>query len=273
MNPNYHFCSGDSPILISMPHAGIAVPKDIAERFTNKAKILSDTDWHLPILYNMANTLDISTLSSEYSRYVIDLNRPIDDSSLYPGQNVTGLFPINTFDNHPIYLDDHQLDATEMQSRIESYWRPYHNKLSQELKRIHAIHGIAILWEAHSIASHVPRFFSGKLSDLNFGTADMLSCNTSLQEALASTMRNSVHAQQYSHVFNGRFKGGYITRHYGEPHLNIHAVQLEISQCTYMEEKIPYRFNESRACKLRPLLDDLLQTCITWAGHHKTDQE
>jgi N-formylglutamate deformylase len=269
MDKTYHFHRGNSPMLISIPHAGTMLPKDIYSRLTPKAKQLADVDWHLPILYDIAKGFDISILEAEYARYAIDLNRSPENSSLYPGQDVTGLCPIDTFAKQPIYLNGKQPNAKEISNRIEKYWMPYHKKLETELKRIRALHGIAILWDAHSIASHVPRFFTGKLPDLNFGTADLKSCDATLQEALATTMHHSVYAKKYSHVFNGRFKGGYITRHYGVPSINIHAVQLEISQCIYMEEMPPYKYNAELAINLKSLLVDLLNTCLNWANEHK----
>lgn len=269
MDKTYHFSGGSSPVLISMPHVGTAIPKEIANRLTPEAVQLPDVDWHLPILYDMAKNDDISVISAEYARYVIDLNRSPENTSLYPGQDVTGLCPIDTFAKKPIYIEGEQPDENEVQNRIKKYWQPYHEKLATELKRIHAIHGIAILWDAHSIASHVPRFFTGQLPDLNFGTADSSSCDISLQNVLATTMHESIHAKAYSHVFNGRFKGGYITRHYGVPSLNVHAIQLEMSQCTYMEENPPYKYDAELAMKVKPLLGDLLKACLTWANHHK----
>lgn len=269
MDISYHFYRGNSPILISMPHAGTGIPEDIKRRLTPEAALLPDVDWHLPILYDMAKELDISVISAEYARYVIDLNRSPENTSLYPGQDVTSLCPIDTFAKSAIYLDGEQPDESEIKTRIEQYWRPYHQKLANELQRIQAIHGVAILWDAHSIASHVPRFFSGKLPDLNFGTADSSSCDISLQEALSSTMRKSIHAKAYSNVFNGRFKGGYITRHYGVPNMNKHALQLEMSQCIYMEEKPPYKYDAELAMKVKPLLGDLLETCLNWAKTRK----
>ena len=252
-----------------MPHAGTGISEDIKRRLTPEAALLPDVDWHLPILYDMAKALDISVISAEYARYVIDLNRSPENTSLYPGQDVTGLCPIDTFAKSAIYMDGQQPDENEVQNRIEQYWQPYHQKLTTELQRIQAIHGVAVLWDAHSIASHVPRFFSGKLPDLNFGTADSSSCDISLQEALAATMRESIHAKAYSHVFNGRFKGGYITRQYGAPKMNIHTLQLEMSQCIYMEENPPYKYNAELAINVKPLLAHLLETCLNWAKTHK----
>lgn len=261
-----------------MPHVGTSIPKEIAAHMTQAALQMPDVDWHLPLLYDMAEKYDATVLSAEYMRYVIDLNRSTEDTSLYPGQDVTGLCPIDTFDKQPIYLAGKQPDELEIRSRIEQYWRPYHNKLTTELKRIHAIHGIVLLWDAHSIASHVPRFFEGKLPDLNFGTADRQSCDESLESALRNTMQNYQNgiekklssAQKYSYVFNGRFKGGYITRHYGVPTLNIHALQMEMNQCIYMQDSPHYNYQESLAKEVKPLLSDLLATCLAWAHNFKT---
>lgn len=278
MSKHYHFKGGNSPLLISMPHVGTSIPKEIGAHMTQDALQMPDVDWHLPLLYDMAEKYDATVLSAEYMRYVIDLNRSTEDTCLYPGQDVTGLCPIDTFDKQPVYLAGRQPDELEIKSRIEQYWRPYHNKLAYELKRIHAIHGIVLLWDAHSIASHVPRFFEGKLPDLNFGTADRQSCDESLESALRNTMQNYQNgiekklssAQKYSYVFNGRFKGGYITRHYGVPTLNIHALQLEMNQCIYMQESPHYTYQESLAQAVKPLLSDLLATCLDWAHNFKT---
>lgn len=277
MSKHYHFSSGNSALLISMPHVGTSIPKEIASRMTSAALQMPDVDWHLPCLYDMASNYDITIVAAEYMRYVIDLNRSPSDTSLYPGQDVTGLCPIDTFNKEPIYLADMQPDETEIKSRVEQYWRPYHDKLATELKRIHAIHGIALLWDAHSIASHVPRFFDGKLPDLNFGTADMQSCDESLQYTLANTMQKYAqdfvkkpqNTKPYSHVFNGRFKGGYITRHYGVPAINVHAIQMEMSQCIYMQENPPYAYQISLAQSVKPLLTELLEACIVWANTFK----
>ncbi|HEY0562623.1 MAG TPA: N-formylglutamate deformylase [Methylophilus sp.] len=264
---------GNAPLLISMPHSGTLIPADIAADMTVAALQMPDVDWHLPHLYDMATQTGATVLSAHPMRYVIDLNRPKDDASLYPGQDTTGLCPIDTFSKQPIYKPQRQPNTAEIQRRIQQYWQPYHHQISMELQRLHAMHGIAVLLEAHSIASQVPRFFSGKLPDLNFGTADTHSCARGLQVALESTMQDYTRLSQekpaqyksFSYVFNGRFKGGYITRHYGMPAKHIHAIQLEISQCTYMHEAPPYDYQPALADTLKPLLSTIMATCITWA--------
>ncbi len=266
MKQPFHFHQGDSPLLISMPHVGTNIPAEVRAQMMPVADQLADTDWHLPLLYNMANELGASVIHAEYSRYVIDLNRSSDDSNLYPGQDTTGLCPTDTFAKEALYLDGKIPDAVEVQRRIQHYWQPYHQQLQAELARLRAKHGIAILWDAHSIASQVPRFFQGKLPDLNFGTADQHSCASGLQQTLAETLQTTVTEPAYSHIFNGRFKGGYITRNYGQPAQNIHAVQLEMSQCIYMEEAAPYSYRADLAVQVQPLLRSLLKACQTWAA-------
>jgi N-formylglutamate deformylase len=269
MKNTYKFHEGNSVLLISMPHAGTMIPQELAQHMTPEALQRPDVDWHLPALYAMAQACGASVLAAEPMRYVIDLNRPPEDTNLYPGKDTTGLCPLDTFAKQLIYQAGTAPDAAEIQARIARYWRPYHDKLQTELDRIRAVHDIAVLWDAHSIASEVPRFFAGCLPDLNFGTADLQSCDASLQQALSAAMQSSPHAKAYSHVFNGRFKGGYITRHYGRPELNIHAVQLEISQRIYMQETPPYAYQPNLARQLQPLLGDLLETCLTWADRHR----
>ena len=262
----FHFHQGEAPLLISMPHVGTGIPDDVRAQLAPIAYYLADTDWHLPLLYNMAQELGASIIHADYSRYVIDLNRSSDDSNLYPGQDTTGLCPVDTFAKEALYQTGKTPDAAEVQRRIALYWQPYHRQLQTELERLRAKHGIAILWDAHSIASHVPRFFHGKLPDLNFGTADQLSCDSGLQQALLNTLQENICVPEFSHVFNGRFKGGYITRHYGQPARNIHAVQLEMSQCLYMNEASPYAYRPDLAAQVQPLLRTLLSTCLTWAA-------
>jgi N-formylglutamate deformylase len=270
MKQPFHFHQGDIPLLISMPHVGTTIPAEVRAQLTSLADNLADTDWHLPLLYNMAKELGASVIHAEYSRYVIDLNRSSDDSNLYPGQDTTGLCPIDTFAKEALYIDGKTPDAAEVQRRIQQYWQPYHQQLQAELERLRAKHGIAILWDAHSIASQVPRFFQGKLPDLNFGTADQQSCASGLQQALADTLQTALQMQvsepAYTHVFNGRFKGGYITRHYGQPAQKIHAVQLEMSQCIYMDEAAPYSYRADLAAQVQPLLRSLISACQTWAA-------
>jgi len=265
MTQPFHFQAGHVPLLISMPHAGTTIPADIASRMEPAALIKADTDWHMPLLYNMAETLGVSTISAEYSRYVIDLNRPKEDSNLYPGQDTTGLCPVDTFAKQPLYRTEHLPDAAEIALRIEQYWQPYHRQLQSELARLKQQHGYAILWDAHSIASHVPRFFSGKLPDFNFGTADQKSCAPELQQALQEVIEDLGSSAHITHVFNGRFKGGYITRNYGQPANRVHAVQLEMAQCVYMDEAAPYSYRPDLAARVQPVLSKLLATCLQWA--------
>lgn len=269
MQPIYTFDEGSIPLLVSMPHSGILIPNDIQRQMSAIANEKIDTDWHLPLLYNMLKELGVSKIQAQYSRYVIDLNRSSNDENLYPGQDTTGLCPIDTFEKQALYIDQAP-SKEEVQRRVEIYWKPYHQKIQEELDRLVSIHGIAILWDAHSIASQVPRFFEGKLKDLNFGTADQKSCSLDLQNTLQNSLSSSPNAAQFSQVFNGRFKGGYITRQYGQPFKNIHAVQLEMSQCLYMNEESPFLYREDLAERIQPVLKTLLQTCIDWAQKKST---
>jgi N-formylglutamate deformylase len=265
MTAAFHFQAGTVPLLISMPHVGTSIAPEVAAQMLPVAAEKADTDWHLPLLYNMAQDLGASMLVAEYSRYVIDLNRAPDNANLYPGQDTTGLCPVDTFHKQALYAPDQLPDQAEVQRRIQHYWQPYHQQLQRELERLLALHGRVVLWDAHSIASVVPRFFQGRLPDLNFGTADQKACAPALQQALADSLHSTPAAAPYSHVFNGRFKGGYITRHYGQPERDIHAVQLEMSQCVYMNEAAPYAYRPDLAQQVQPVLQALLSRCIAFA--------
>ena len=236
-----------------MPHTGTYVPEWLAPRLSAGARTLPDTDWHLERLYDFLDDLGASVLVATHSRYVVDVNRPPDNASLYPGKDTTGIVPLDTFHSQPVYLPGFPPSDEEVARRIETYWHPYHRRLQQAIDETKARHGRALLWDAHSIFSQLPRFFKGTLPDLNLGTADGKSCAPGIGEALLKSVSG------YSAVLNGRFKGGYITRRYGNPASGVHAVQLELSEATYMDERPPYAFRETLARKLRPQLRALLE--------------
>ncbi|MCE2879613.1 MAG: N-formylglutamate deformylase [Comamonadaceae bacterium] len=258
--PPFIFRQGVSPLLISMPHVGTYLPPALAARLTAEGQRVPDTDWHLERLYDFADALGASVLVATHSRFVIDLNRPPDGASLYPGQSVTGLCPVDLFDDQPLYRDPADVPAdAEITARRQAIWQPYHAQLAQELARLRDLHGVAGLWDAHSIRSVVPRFFEGRLTDLNLGTADGASCDPGLAAQLVSI---ATRAAPYTAVLNGRFKGGYITRQYGNPAQGIHAVQLELTQCSYMQEQWPFQYLPEVAAGVQPHLRRMLQTLL-----------
>lgn len=260
------FHRGTRPLLISMPHVGTYVPPAIAARLTPEGREVHDTDWHLGRLYAFAREMGASILMATHSRYVVDLNRPPDGASLYPGQSVTGLCPVDTFDNTPLYAGGTGPDEAEIAARREAVWRPYHEQLAAELARLKAQHGTAMLWDAHSIRSVLPRFFEGKLPDFNLGTADGASCDPALAQTLLDIART---AEGHTAVLNGRFKGGHITRHYGQPQQHIHAVQLEQTQRSYMHEAWPFDYAEERAARVQPTLARMLQAALDFAQQQR----
>jgi N-formylglutamate deformylase len=256
MTETFRFRAGTTPLLVSMPHVGTHIPAELASRMTPAAAQLDDTDWHVDRLYDFLDELGASVLAATHSRYVIDLNRPRDGSSLYPGKDTIGLVPLDTAHCDRLYAPGDEPAAAEIAERVERYWDPYHAKLAEELARIKAVHGHALLWDAHSIVSVLPRFFEGKLPDLNLGTAHGAACSADTGERLLAIAQR---AQDYRAVLNGRYVGGYITRRHGRPQERVQAVQLELAQCTYMEEARPYRFREDLAQRLRPALRALLE--------------
>ncbi len=259
----YRLRQGSTPLLISMPHAGTYLPTEIAARLTPAARPLPDTDWHVDRLYGFAAKLGAGLLAATHSRYVIDLNRPPDGQSLYPAADTTELCPTTTFASEPIYADGRAPDRHEVADRLRLYWRPYHERLADELALIRERHGIALLWEGHSIRSRVPRFFDGRLPDFNFGTAGGATCAPELARRIVAGLDQS---NEFSTVLNGRFAGGYITRHFGDPANHIHAIQLELSQITYMDEAPPYAYRPDLAGRVQNILERLLTTATDWVG-------
>lgn len=254
--------TGTTPLLISMPHDGTALPDDIATRMTALARTMPDTDWHVHRLYEFADKLGASVIRPRYSRYLIDLNRPPDGQALYPGAPNTGLCPTLSFDGEPLYLEAEDPDEEEIAERRARYWQPYHDALGHTLGELRERHGVALLFDAHTIRSRVERLFEGRLPDINLGSNGGESCGAALESALESVLREQ---RQYSWVVNGRFKGGYITRHYGRPARGVHAVQLEQAQASYMEETPPYTYRPALAERIQPLLERLLSRLLDWA--------
>ena len=255
-SPLFEQRQGSLPILISFPHSGIELPESLHHRFTPAGRAVPDTDWFVPELYQRClDRLDVSTLIATHSRYVVDLNRPADGSALYPGRIESAVCPTETFEGDAIYAAGHALSHAEIPGRIECYWRPYHLALAAERDRILAAHGHCLIWDAHSIRSHSPRLFEGELPELNLGTY----AGQSAAAALVARVVERLRAQQrFSHVVDGRFKGGYITRHFGAPARNVHAMQLEIAQRAYMSEDGAPRFDSQRAAALSELIEQIL---------------
>jgi N-formylglutamate deformylase len=249
---------GSLPLLVSLPHDGSHIPPELAARMAPESRRAPDTDWHVSRLYAFAKDMGASVLVPSHSRYVVDLNRPPDDVSLYPGQNTTGLCPAVRFSGEPVYLEGQSPSEDEVQGRVERYWRPYHALLVEELQRLHGRHGRVLLWEGHSIRGEVPFLFEGTLPDLNVGTSSGASCSPQLQARLEAVLSAQTN---YSWVANGRFKGGYITRQYGRPAQGVDAVQLELSQRNYMDED-SFEYDEARAGRLLPTLRALVAAAL-----------
>ena len=254
------FHQGRLPLLISMPHAGLKLTPAVEAGLVDEARSLPDTDWHIPQLYDFARELGASVVAAEYSRFVIDLNRPDDDKPLYVGAT-TGLYPATLFDGEPLFKEGQVPSADERATYLEKIWRPYHGAIRQELDRLRAEFGYALLWDAHSIRSLIPHLFEGKLPDFNLGTFNGASCDPELAERLKAVCAD---APAYSHVLNGRFKGGHITRYYGAPANHVHAVQLELAQSTYMEEVEPFAYREDLARPTQEVLRRLLVSVLEW---------
>ncbi len=250
---------GKRPLLVSLPHAGTEIPEDLLPLYMPRALELEDADWHLGSLYAFARHIGASLIIPRYSRYVIDLNRPPDNTPMYPGANNTELCPTKTFAGTPLYHPGNAPNDDEVQFRRRTYWQPYHDALAEELARIKQKHGYVVLWDGHSIKSQLPWLFEGTLPDLNLGTVDGTSCSRWMAIALAHVLATQ---GRFTHVVDGRFKGGYITRHYGKPADDVHAVQLEMTFNSYMLEEAPYMVDAGRAGRLLPVLRSLLLTAL-----------
>lgn len=261
MHP-YHLKEGSLPLLLCFPHAGTYLPPYAQKFLTEGALKCEDTDWHIDQLYEDILP-DATYLKANYHRYYIDLNRPQDDQSLYPGQNTTGLFPQSDFHGQPLYKDGVTLSAEEREERLNEVYRPYHDQIQTQIKRLTQKHGGVILFDCHSIASSLPFLFSGILPNFNIGTNCGRSCSRKLETAFLQTCQKASDHLHFTTVLNGRFKGGWTTRFYAAPEQNIHTLQLELSQQSYMTEGEPWSYDPQKAKKLRPHLKEMLEILLT----------
>lgn len=263
LTSTYALHAGSTPLLVSVPHAGTVLPEALKSRLVPRAWEVENTDWHLDTVYAFAREMGAGLLVPRHSRFLVDLNRPPENTPMYPGSNNTELCPTRFFTGDPIYREGQTPDAAEVAERVERYWRPYHDALRAELNRLRDAHGYAVLWDGHSIESSLPWLFEGRLPDLNLGTVGGTSCASSMREVL---MRRLATQTDFTHVTDGRFKGGYITRHYGRPAEGIHVVQMEKCFSTYMvHERAPWPLDDAKVrTRLQPLLRGLLQDLLDW---------
>jgi N-formylglutamate deformylase len=265
ISETYILTPGRSQLVVSMPHVGTFIPEELKGCFVPRALEVEDTDWHLPQLYDFASAMGATILQARLSRYVIDLNRPPDNAPMYPGASNTELCPTRFFTGDSIYHDSLAPDAKEQARRLKLYWQPYHDQLAATLAEVRSQHGRALLWDAHSIRQEIPWLFEGRLAGLNLGTAQAKSCALTLRQKLTEVLeRSQVIAPEFTSVVDGRFKGGYTTRHYGEPASHVHVAQMEMAQALYMDEVAPFRYAPARAEKIKPVLRSLLQAMLDW---------
>jgi N-formylglutamate deformylase len=258
---SYTLYRGNTPLLVSLPHVGTEISHDQRARYVERAHAVEDTDWFLDRLYAFVRDLGASLIVPRYSRYLIDLNRPSENTPMYAGSNNTELCPTRFFTGDALYNEGAAPDNAEIQRRVQTYWQPYHDALRNELAALKARHGHAVLFDGHSIKSELPWLFEGTLPHMNLGTVGGTSCAPSLRDALGAVFAAQ---SAYSHVVDGRFKGGHITRHFGRPHEGVHAVQLEMCWRAYMEESPPPRWSDQRAAEVTPLLRQLVQAMLAW---------
>jgi len=251
---------GASPLVLGLPHTGTDVPADLWDGLNDTGRALADTDWHIHQLY-AGLVEDVTTVRTPIHRYVIDVNRDPSGVSLYPGQNTTTLVPLTDFDGTPIWRDGYEPDATETDRRRRAFHAPYHAALTTELARVKSIHGFALLYDCHSIRGDIPYLFDGRLPDFNIGTNNGETCDASIE---AAVIARCAAAGGYTSVLNGRFKGGWTTRHYGHPAQGLHAIQMELAQATYCDEVAPFAYLPPRAGALRAHLKRILEDLQSW---------
>jgi N-formylglutamate deformylase len=253
---------GHGPIVLGQPHVGTDLPQPIARCLNDNGLKCADTDWHIDRLYD-GLLPDATIVKANFHRYVIDANRDPSGSSLYPGQNTTGLCPLTDFDGEVIYKDGQSPTVDEIEARRVNFHAPYHAALAQEIARVKALHGYAIMFDCHSIRSRIPFLFEGELPQLNIGTDGGRTCASAVEVTTFKVCAES----GLTHVMNGRFRGGWTTRHYGRPQEGVHAIQMEIAQSAYLAiEAPPWDYDPIKSDRLRLVLKTLLTDLSTLKG-------
>lgn len=260
---------GDAPLVVSFPHTGTDIPGEFEPQLVSPWLSRKDADWWIDKLYDFARDLGATTVHTSISRTVIDVNRDPSGVSLYPGQATTGLCPTTTFDGEPLYRAGLEPDEQAIAERRTRYFTPYHDALAAELKRLRGLHTKIVLYDCHSIRTVIPRLFDGELPTFNIGTNGGASCDA----ALAATVQSICAQTEFTHVLNGRFKGGWITRTYGKPADGVHAVQMELACRGYMHEQLgpvheadwPTPYDPVYAAPIRAALTRILQACLDFA--------
>ena len=261
---------GDAPLVVSFPHTGTEIPAELETDLVSPWLARKDADYWVDVLYDFAHEMGATTIRTALSRTVIDVNRDPSGASLYPGQATTGLCPVETFDGEPLYTRGHEPGDAEILRRRAEYFEPYHTAIDEQLVRLRAKYPRVVLYDAHSIRSRVARLFDGELPQFNIGTNNGASCDP----ALTASIEGICARTSFDHVTNGRFRGGWITRHYGKPQNGIHAVQMELAMRGYLrepegaltEENWPAPLGDAHAAMLRVALRDILDTCIHFAA-------
>ena len=256
---------GDAPLVLAFPHTGTDIPADIEARLVSTDLARKDADWWIDQLYAFAADMGATMVRTSVSRSVIDVNRDPSGVSLYPGQATTGLCPVTTFDGEPLYRDGEEPDETEIEARKARWFAPYHDALAAEIDRLHKAHGRVVLYDCHSIRSVIPRLFDGALPHFNIGTYNGTTCAPALEKRVAA----ACDASAFTRVVNGRFKGGWTTRHYGAPDHGIHAIQMELAARGYLDEPVgpdpdpwPVPFDPEYARPMTAILTRVIQACL-----------
>ncbi len=248
------------PIILSVPHCGTDFPDEIRNDYVPEMMAApDDTDWFVHQLYNFATELGITIIHAKYSRWAIDLNRDPESAPLYDdGRIITGLTTTTDFFGKSIYISDDRIpDQKEVERRLTEYYWPYYNKIQDLLDERLATFGKALLWDAHSIRHFVPTIRKEIFPDMILGNND----ETTAHPELIETALHGLTSGKFGVNHNTPFKGGHITRYFGKPEQNIHALQLEMNKILYMDDE-ERNFHEERANEMRAVLKPTFEALI-----------
>jgi len=234
-------------VIFASPHSGRDYSWDFLRRTVlDELTIRSSEDAYVDRLYDSAPNHDAVFLKAGAPRAFVDLNRAADelDPALIEGaprrginpRIATGLgvIPRVVANGRAIYHG--KLDMLEARARIDIYWRPYHATLTRLMKENHERFGRAILIDCHSMphdaVTQMVKTKHGR-PDIVIGDRFGASANGDIVDEVESIFAGA----GFNVSRNAPFAGAYMTREYGRPSKNHHAIQIEIDRSIYLDEE------------------------------------
>jgi N-formylglutamate amidohydrolase len=243
------------PVVFASPHSG----RDYPPEFLNAARLDAvglrrSEDTYVEELFAAAANAGAPLLCAHFPRAYCDANREaweLDPAmfadTLPPWVNTTstrvgaglGTIARVVASGETIYRG--KLRFAEAEARVQGCWQPYHQALSSLIAGTLDAFGACLLIDCHSMptgpagltgAAGKPTATMPRAAEFVLGDAHGTACGP----RLTGFVEQSLNDCGYLVRRNDPYAGGYVTRHYGRPRENVHALQIEIARSLYMDE-------------------------------------